>query len=405
MNQSRPDIPLATASAPLVTIIAAVRWDEVFARNQQMARGLALRGWDVLYVEPPVTWLAPLRRSSDRKHLRVTPQLRQIAVDARHTLRVLAPPTILPLGLRQRGLNRYNQRRLAAAIAKVQRRPDALISYLPAAADLVPILQPQAVIYDCADDHAAFPGTHNPTLVRQLEAELTRRSHSVFATARNLADRLSQWRADVQILPNAAEVEHFRRAETAEPHPLLRDIPHPRLGFIGGIGPWVDLAYIEALAALCPDCQLVLIGPALTDVKRLHRRPNVHLLGPQPYPDLPRFLAGFAATLFCFRASELTEGVNPVKVYEYIAAGREVIATPNRETGALARLLWLARTPDEAAAALRRILAGERRCTGSARESFLAANSWKQRVDVMEASLFARLASIHARKSSSQPPT
>ncbi|MCL6632200.1 MAG: glycosyltransferase [Alicyclobacillus herbarius] len=390
MNAKATRLP--HSPAPTTAVIAAVRWDEVFARNQQVASQLALRGWDVLYVEPPVTWLSPLRHLTARRHMRLHSTLRRVPVSTEHVVRVLSLPPSLPFGLRQRWLNRQNQRRMADAIAQAAQGPLVLLSYLPGAVDLIPHLQPQVVIYDCADDHASFPGTHNPNLVRRLEAELTAASHAVFATAHNLADRLRRLRPDVMVLPNAAEVDRFRRAETLSPHPMLDHIPTPRVGFVGGIGAWVDQSYIASLAALCPNCQIVLIGPALTDVSRLRRIANVHLLGPQPYPELPRFLAGFTATLFPFVPSPLTESVNPVKVYEYIAAGREVIATPNRETAAMERLLWLAASPAEAAAALGRILTGEKRCRGPLREQFLAENSWAERVNVIEQAIRVHLA-------------
>jgi glycosyltransferase involved in cell wall biosynthesis len=376
---------------PTIVVMAAVAWEEVFARNQHLARGLAQRGWDVVYVEPPVTWLSPLKNRAYLHKLRLRPRLATQPLDDAASLRVLTPPPILPFGQRDRRINRINQRRLAQCIRGAVDGPLLLYTYLPGSVDLLPHLRPQAVVYDCADDHAAFPGTHDPKLVRALEDDLVAASQHVFATSHGLWERLSALRPDVRLIPNAAEVDHFQTTEQALPHPLLAAIPEPRLGFIGGIGAWVDQDYIRGIAIRRPDLQLVLIGPALTDISRLRGHGNIHLLGPQPYSELPRFLRGFQATLFCFSRSPLTESVNPVKVYEYLAAGKEVIATPNRELAQLQDLVWLAADPDQAVAAMDRILVGERRCNGARREAFIHANSWSNRVDEVEKMLLVAL--------------
>ncbi len=243
-------------------------------------------------------------------------------------------------------------------------------------------------VYDCVDFHTEFEGLVNPTVVGNMEREIACHSRLVFATSDKLKSRMDEFHSDVRLLPNAAEVDHFAKTQSAHVHPALADIPGPRVGFIGGIGSWIDQEFIAGLAQARPNVHIVLIGPVETNVATLERCPNVHFLGLRPYQELPQFLAGFDATLMVFRNNELSQAVNPIKVYEYLAAGKEVISTPMYEVVTKMKdLVWVAGTPDEGARALDQILAGGRRVDDATRQAFLDRNSWASRVAEVDATL------------------
>ncbi len=109
-------------------------------------------------------------------------------------------------------------------------------------------------------------------------------------------------------------------------------IPHPRIGFIGALSSYkVDFQLIAAVARARPDWHWVLIGQVGegqpdTRIESL-RLPNVHLLGPRPYGELPDYLRGFdVATIPCV-ANDYTASMFPLKFFEYLAAGKAVIAS------------------------------------------------------------------------------
>ena len=55
--------------------------------------------------------------------------------------------------------------------------------------------------------------------------------------------------------------------------------------------------------------------------------PNLHWTGPKPYDQVPGIVRAFRVGLIPFRRTPLTEAVNPVKLYEYAAAGVPCVAT------------------------------------------------------------------------------
>src|SRR4029077_14471633 len=112
----------------------------------------------------------------------------------------------------------------------------------------------------------------------------------------------------------------------------------------------LDIALLTELAKARRDWSLALVGPVglgdpTTDRSALASEPNVHLLGPRPYEGLPAVLRGADAGLIPYVRSELTDSISPMKVYESLAAGLPVVATP---LPALAGVEQIATAPDAA---------------------------------------------------------
>jgi glycosyltransferase involved in cell wall biosynthesis len=80
-----------------------------------------------------------------------------------------------------------------------------------------------------------------------------------------------------------------------------------------------------------PDWQFAIVGPVLAgaegDLAALARIPNVTVEGAIAHRDVPATLARFTVGMIPFRKSPLTAGVNPNKLYEYLAAGLPAVAT------------------------------------------------------------------------------
>ena len=149
-----------------IVCVSSLDWDVPWTSKQQIMHRLAA-GNRILYVEEPVTMLAPFRVSARWTRWRaVVPRLRQ----AEKNLWVLTPPPMLPFGNLRPSVNRVNQAVLARYIRRAIRRlglRDYLLwSYLPTAVDLVDRLEPRALVYHCVDEHSAFPGFVDPDVVR-----------------------------------------------------------------------------------------------------------------------------------------------------------------------------------------------------------------------------------------------
>lgn len=375
-----------------IVCLAAARWSGMWARAQQFMVRLAAQN-RVLFVEPPVTLLAPLKQKENL--VLVTGAFRREG----ENLAVYRPPAQLPFGNLRRGVNRLNMRLLAGRVRRELARlgwsPTLLWTYLPGHVDLLAWFN-CPVLYDCADEHAAFPGLLDPRLVAAMEAELLVRADVALASAVRLQQSGRRVREDVLLVPNAADVDHFARALDPE-CPVPGELAGRGLvvGYTGAVSPWLDLALLGKLADACPELTVALVGPVDCDVSSLAARPNVLILGHRPYRDLPAYLKAFEAALIPFVLNDLTKGVNPVKLYEYLAAGVPVVATALPEVLPFAPLVAVARSPEEFVAQVRAAVARGREVGREARLDLARANSWEERLAVISRAIGPKTENRH----------
>ncbi|MEK7704763.1 MAG: glycosyltransferase [Myxococcota bacterium] len=214
-------------------------------------------------------------------------------------------------------------------------RPELLwLSQSPSSAALARLVRPAMTAYRLSDRYESFGKSR--ALYAQLERELLGRADVIFVSARDLLDDLGvDLRRKAHYVPNGCDVAHFAPAGRALPG-LLASIPAPRVIYAGTLGPWVDFDLIAEAARRLPHVSFVLVGPALVPASMLPLRDNIHWLGSVPYDAMPSLFEHSAIGLIPFRRSPLTESTNPIKLYEYLAAGLAVVTTPLRETVSLA---------------------------------------------------------------------
>ena len=133
------------------------------------------------------------------------------------------------------------------------------------------------------------------------------------------------------LLGNGVEVAHFEKAQPV-PEDLAR-LPRPRIGYVGLLSHFLDFEALEAVRRARGAGTLVLIGPGspatAARVEELASREGVAVLGPRSYAQIPAYMQGLDVGLIPFRANDpYVQGINPNKVYQYLAAGLPVVSTP-----------------------------------------------------------------------------
>ncbi len=179
-----------------------------------------------------------------------------------------------------------------------------------------------ASVYFCMDDFAHLAGV-SANMLETLERRLLGVVDAMVATAESLTDTKAPRSGEAHYLPQGVNYEHF-----AEPRPEpedLRGLPRPLLGFAGGISACCDLNLIRRLADENADGSVVLVGPVVVDTAPLDR-PNIHILGPRPYSDLPAYVQRFDVGLIPYVLNDWTRAVDPLKLLEYLAAGVPVVS-------------------------------------------------------------------------------
>ncbi len=369
-----------------IVCVGFADWDTELWTNQHHLMSRLARENRVLFVES-----LGLRQ----------PQLagRDLARIARRLRRGLAPPRasdglhvlsplVIPLH-RNRAVRALNARLLPAlvrrAAARLGLRNPILWAYVPQAEVLIDALAPALVVYHCVDDISAHARIDSASF-RAAEDRFAARADLVLASAPALAARMRGLSANVLEAANVADIELFARALQPGPtDPAIAALPAPRIVFTGAIAAAkLDLPLLRSLARLRPLWSFALVGPVglgdpHTDISALAAEPNVHLLGVRSYRELPSVLRAADAGLIPYAQNELTASIFPMKVYEYLAAGLPVIATPLPALAGVAEVSSAA-DAEGLAALLDRALAEDSPARRAQRSAGAAAHSWDARL-------------------------
>jgi len=196
------------------------------------------------------------------------------------------------------------------------------------------------LVYDVIDHPDVFP--YPKRFLRRNHERAQREAQAVFAVSRPLFQEVRKSRPDAVYLPNGVEAERFGAPPdpVGVPDRLVRSQAAGRkvAGYVGALARWVDADLLAALAHLRLDWDFCLVGEALDEsFSALEKRSpaNLFFLGPRPYAAIPSILAAFDAGLIPFRTGPEGLHASPIKLYEYLAAGLPVIATPIPECEAV----------------------------------------------------------------------
>ena len=257
-------------------------------------------------------------------------------------------------------------------------RPDLLwLSQSRFALPLLDVIPARKTAYRMSDDWGEFRGVPH-SLVR-AEETVVDRVDAVFVTSRILQEKVRRRRDDVVYLPNAA-AECFFDDDAAEPA-LVAGLRRPRVVFVGTLSYWVDVGVIRAIARAIPDADVLLVGPVETPLDDLPG--NVHTLGAQPQGVLPGLLRHCDAAIIPFVPSELTQAVNPVKLFEYLATGVPVVASRLREMESVASPALLCDGTDDFVAAVSGVLDSTIPWDADAARRFARAHTWQKRFETV----------------------
>ncbi|MCH8554896.1 MAG: glycosyltransferase, partial [Schleiferiaceae bacterium] len=341
---------------------------------------------------PSVQWRLPALLKGKLLITKVTPGPAQLFGV---TPQAVLPINWLPKGWWYEKANHWNNLRLAKAINQVLQAKNIkeyilfnsfIPSYLqdPKKVNLHPTL----FAYHSRDNirvldpYTAKHGTY-------LERRTVKNADLAMGTASHLCEQLSkETGVPVLPLPNAADVNLF--ANALDPNisvpKELQNLPKPIVGYTGNLCQRIDYEALWHIGRNNPEMSFVFVGPRNDDKHSpydLNSLPNFHFLGPRNITELPAYLKGFDATIIPFKCNELTKGIYPLKINEYLAAGKAVVATPfSKDIQSFGDVITLADGPEAFDAALHSALenAHDEKAIVM-RNQRAAENSWEARTE------------------------
>jgi hypothetical protein len=352
-------VPPAPAKGRALIVLAPIDWSFRRQRSQQLTEALSPYYDATFYLSPASLRLggAPIQLAE-----RVTQPLLAAAPDC---------------DLAECSLSEGEARSCADSMAALlgDASIDVLVQF-PSWRPVAAYFARARLIYDCIDDHARLP--HITAPIEAEERALVAEATLCLATSETLRAHVSALGgANVTLVPNAA----------LAPDPA--SWPHHRdaaIIYLGAVEDWFDFTLLRAAADAVPEAEVRVIGACGVAPPKLPCR--IRFLGELEHAAAMRALRHARVGIVPFRRDALTAAVNPVKAYEYLAAGLPVVMTPMGGAElAEAPGVSVAETPEAFPAAVSRAYAETRNQDRLAFARWAEGETWQARA----AQIVARL--------------
>jgi glycosyltransferase involved in cell wall biosynthesis len=268
----------------------------------------------------------------------------------------------------------------------------------PPAAEAVDALHPAGVIYERTDRWEEFPEA-NAEQIRVYDRLMKSRADATLYAATILFEEEGATCRHAAYVDHGVDFETFAAADSLACPEDVAALPHPRVGFVGGIDDHTfDPSLFLEVARTLKDFQFFLVG-ACSLPQGWCDLPNVHLLGKRPYEQVPAYMAAADVLIMPWRQNEWIRACNPVKLKEYLAVGRPIVTTWFEELRRYEGYVNVAKGPGEFARAIR-AAAGQERDSQRLRAR-VRADTWHDKADAVAAELArqgVRLGSVASEK-------
>jgi glycosyltransferase involved in cell wall biosynthesis len=359
---------------PIVFCFSNLDWGYLRYRKQHLMERLA-EYVKVVYINPPraMKWRNPGRWN------------RTVQLNERLWIH---DPIVLP-GIRTSGFLRMTNYRLIARFLRrfrEEQSPAAVWIYSPHAFPFIRLLSPETVVYDIADNYtvpsgAKIRGGAEKIEIRTLstlEQKVLQAAHLVLCVSQPLVEKARLTNRNVHLVPNGCDFDRYAGAKPPESRKAAR----PRIGYVGTIAPRFDAELVVEVARAHPEWDIEFVGPVstLVTLPAGHSLPNIFWRGEIPYDDIPAAIQSFDVCILPLREIDFSYCSSPIQVWDYLAAGKQVVSTPIAQFEELSGLIKTASGPAAFAAGIDEALRRNDLSEFQRRRRFASENSWDHRV-------------------------
>ncbi|MFC4821665.1 methyltransferase domain-containing protein [Dokdonella ginsengisoli] len=192
------------------------------------------------------------------------------------------------------------------------------------------------LMYEYIDEiHPSISGFAIPPHVMEKHAMLLGRPDVLcIASADKLYHEVDGVRdGGLVMATNGVEHEHFHGRGRQNPPAAIASLValgKPIIGYFGAFAVWFDYELVARLASARPDYSILLLGwdyDGSLDRSGIKQYPNVHVLGPIPYQELPDYARFFDVSTIPFLINDITESTSPIKLFEYMSLEHPIVTT------------------------------------------------------------------------------
>lgn len=240
-------------------------------------------------------------------------------------------------------------------------------------------------VFDAVDNwslHASYQ--NDASLLRRNYQLISGRADVIFTVSEGLQALFPKEKA--RWIPNGVDLSPFTKAQQVPAD--ISMLPKPVVGYVGTVQERLDFELMEFVCKRHSDKSFVFIGPVWKGVKEQQVRlqtkcPNVHFLGRRPYASVPAYLQAMDVAIIPHRLDAFISSTNPMKMYDYLAAGKPVVTTPGAGTELFETHMHVVNTSQEFAQAIDAAIKEQTPEQIAQRRKAVQPHGWEARVNAM----------------------
>jgi glycosyltransferase involved in cell wall biosynthesis len=382
------------------------KWDGLWRNRHQLMSRFAQQN-KVLYVEPYID-LQRVRhewRAGSLKWNDLWQDFRKSRVrKQRDNLFIYRSPVFIPISGRY-PLDRITwfmwKGWLKAAMRKLGMEKPIVWLSRPNMLELNTGFGAQLVVYHVVDEYAAYPGNDWEARRQQqaLERQMLKKADLVVVVSENLLQSKRPFNKNTFLVPNGVDVQSYVQATESHrpPPPDITQLSRPVIGYSGLIAARLNLDLLEHIAITHPEWSIALVGAVderycAGELARLKQIRNIHFLGRKEIDQVPRYVQAFDVCLIPYQLDERAQNASPLKLYDYMATGKPVVATDFPAARQFSDLIYIAQTVKDFMHHIEQALAENDDDLAQKRQLVARENTWEKRVEqlsqVLESHLF-----------------
>ncbi|BCN32218.1 glycosyltransferase family protein [Anaeromicropila herbilytica] len=350
-----------------ILYLAPIAFDGLKQRPQHIAEELSKNN-EVWYIDPTISFMKYLIKGGEKCFSR--------KYDVSNNLHIIRLNGVLSPHISVQGIDHYNFTLFPefSQIKGYVKKVDIIWVAYSGWYGLIKWVRNKIIIYDKMDDDINL--TKNKLLRKYLlriEPKLIRKADYIFVTAIKFYNEISAITDNVSLVPNAVSIE--KKYIEYNGHDIKKRV----FGYIGTIGHWFDIEAIRTIAEADENCEVILVGPNMLPELHISNVKYVNTISKEKIFDM---ISTFDVCLYTFKQDILLDTINPVKIYEYLAMNKPVLAVKSLEIDSFGTLLETYENYSELSSKCKKTFKKPFK-TEKDYINFINANSWEIRVKHM----------------------
>ncbi|SKB51883.1 hypothetical protein SAMN06296386_101387 [Lachnospiraceae bacterium] len=232
------------------------------------------------------------------------------------------------------------------------------------------------VVYDYMDDCVSMQTSERmKTIYRKAHERLLKRANSICVSSGYLYDLLP-----MVAKKKASIVYNAFNGNTVTPPRANTKKNVVKLGYVGTIAGWMDWKLLEKSVEQESGLEYHFWGPMDVNIPK-----NEHFIyhGIVEHDDISKVVEEMDALVMPFLVNDIVKAVDPVKLYEYISFGKNIICCAYEEVKKYSKHVWLYEDEKSYFKLIKQLKSNslEMKYDEISQKEFLIKNTWECRAD------------------------